>query len=404
MRRFLTLAAFALASAMASLVPTAPLAAQRPAKPIPRPKLRDVTDTNDAQAYFDAGLALFRDDPGGAANAFYWATRLNPGWADPLYARRAALLAQKRTLLEAMMTGRDRNRKPELRVLDSMQAHALMLNPFLYRRLDRQLFITWITGGDRQVQADYAYEINVALATAPADVQGWYAYSTGNFERALQKYGDAIGHAKETSGLHFERARIFGMRNEVEPAVEEFQLALGELRRKDEKSLVILYDSKAMAEYSIATLLEGANQPQKARDAYGRALQEDLSYYPAHMRLGLLAISQGDTATGLSELALAAEIAADDPYVRYIDGWVLAKAHRPAEAIVELKKATELEPYYALPNLVLGAQYEAMEKAPEAIAAYTRFVETSSSKDPQRAFAMGRIEDLKAFVSAPNTQ
>jgi Tfp pilus assembly protein PilF len=404
MRRLLTLAALALAGAIGSLAPTALAVAQRTAKPIPRPKLREVTDTNDAQAYFDAGLAHFRDEPGVAADAFYWASRLNPGWGDPFYARRAALLAQRRTLLAALMEGRDRKRKPELRALDSMQAHALMLSPFLYRRLDRQLFITWLTGGDRQVQADYAYEINVALTTAPPEVQAWYAYSMGNFDRALQKYGDAIEHAKETAGLHFERARIFGMRNEVSPAVEEFQLALGELRRKDEKSLVVLYDSKAMAEYSIATLLEGAGDDGKAREAYGRALQEDLAYYPAHVRLGLLSMSQGDTATAVSELALAAEIATDDPYIRYLNGWVLARAHHPAEAVAELKKAVELEPSYALPNLVLGSQYEAMEKGPEALAAYNRFLETASQHDQQRTFAAARIEDLKAFLGAPNTQ
>ena len=176
----------------------------------------------------------------------------------------------------------------------------------------------------------------------------------GNFEGALQKYGQAIEEGRETAGYHLERARILGMRNEVESAVAEFQMALGELRQKDEKSLVVLYDSKALAEYSIATLLEGAGNAQKARDAYGRALQEDLAYYPAHMRLGLLALSQGDTTAAMSELALASDIATDDPYVHYMNGWVLGKAKHTTEAVAELTKATTLEPYYALPNLVLG--------------------------------------------------
>ena len=192
--------------------------------------------------------------------------------------------------------------------------------------------------------------------------------------------------------------------HQVEPAVAEFQLALDELRQKDEKSLVVLYDSKALAEFSVATLLEGAGQTQQAKEAYGRALQEDLAYYPAHMRLGLLAMSQGDTTAALSELAMAAEIATNDPFVHYMNGWVLGKAKHTTEAIAELTKATELEPYYALPNLILGAQYEALEKAPEALAAYDRFLKTTSASDPQRQFATDRIEDLKAFLNAPKTQ
>jgi Tfp pilus assembly protein PilF len=403
MRRSLVRTAFALASAL-FLVAT-PLSAQRGGKPVPRPKLRDVTDTNDAQAYYDAGLQQVNRDPDYAADAFYWAARINPGWAEPLYGRRAALLLQRRTLLNQYMTADDRrSRSKELLALDSLYAHALMLNPFLYRRLDRQLFISWLTDGDRQAQAEYAYEINTAIMRAPPATQAWFAYSNGNFERALELYGRAIEQAREPAGLHIARARILGMRNEVESAVAEFQSALGEMREKDEKKLVVLYDSKAMAEYSIGTLLEGAGNAQKARDAYGRALQEDLSYYPAHMRLGLLALSEGDTTAAVSELALASDIATSDAYIHYLNGWVLGKAKHTAEAVTELKKAVELEPYYALPNLILGATYESLEKAPEAIAAYERFLALASARDPQREFATSRLTDLKEFLNAPKTQ
>jgi Tfp pilus assembly protein PilF len=402
MRRSLLCTAFALASAVC-LVAT-PVAAQRGGKPVPRPKLRDVTDTNDAQAYYDAGLQRFANDPDFAADAFYWAARINPGWGEPLYARRAALLAQKRTLLNAYMADNYRSKGQELRALDSLYAHALMLNPFLYRRLDRDLFINWLTDGDRQAQAQYAFEISTAIMRSPPATQAWYAYSNGNFQRALELYGRAIEEGREKAGLHIERARILGMRNEVESAVAEFEAALGELRQKDEKKLVVLYNSKAMAEYSIATLLEGAGNPQKARDAYGRALQEDLSYYPAHMRLGLLALTQGDTTAALSELALASDIATDDAYIHYLNGWVLGKAKHTTEAVTELTKATTLEPYYALPNLILGATYESLEKAPEAIAAYQRFLALASQRDPQREFATSRVADLKEFLNAPKTQ
>jgi len=402
MRRPLLRSVFALASAVFLVV--TPLSAQRGGKPVPRPKLRDVTDTNDAQAYYDAGLQRINNDPDYAADAFYWAARINPGWGDPLYGRRAALLMQKRTLLNAYMADNYRSRGKELSALDSLYAHALMLNPFLYRRLDRQLFITWLTDGDRQAQAEYAYEINTAIMRSPPATQAWYAYSNGNFPRALELYGRAIEQSRETAGLHIERARILGMRNEVESSVAEFQLALGELRQKDDKKLVVVYNSKALAEYSIATLLEGAGDAKKARDAYGRALQEDLSYYPAHMRLGLLALTEGDTTAAMSELALASDIATDDAYVHYLNGWVLGKAKHTAEAVTELKKATELEPYYALPNLVLGAQYETLEKGPEAVAAYERFLALASQHDPQRTFASERVEDLKAFLNAPKTQ
>src|SRR3954469_10285811 len=130
MRRLITLVALALSATV--LQPSASsLHAQRLGPHVARPKLRDVTDTNDAQAYFNAGLASFRNDPFYASAAFYWAARIDPGWGDPLYARRTALLAQNRGLLNALMNGSSRrSRSKELRALDSLQARALMLNPF----------------------------------------------------------------------------------------------------------------------------------------------------------------------------------------------------------------------------------------------------------------------------------
>jgi tetratricopeptide (TPR) repeat protein len=402
MRRLITTLAVALCAV--GMQPLASeLDAQRLGPHVSRPKLREVTDTNDAQAYFAAGLERFRDDPLTASAAFYWASRIDPSWGDPLYARRTALLAQNRGLLRAMMTASRRSRSSgQLLSLDSLQARALMLSPFLFRRLDRQLFITYLTDGDRTV--NLTFEISEWVNQSSPATQGWYSYSQGHFDRALSHYARAITQEREKAWLHLERARIFGMRNAVDESVAEFRMALDELRRKDDKSLVVFYDSKAMAEFSTAVLLEGAGKPDEAREAYGRALQEDLAYYPAHMRLGLLALGQADTAAAISELALAAQIAPQEPFIRYMNGWVLGKTKHPDESIVELKKAIELEPFYALPNLVLGTQYEVLGKGPEALAAYERFLGTASGNDPQRKFASARVEDIKEFLKAPNTQ
>jgi len=405
MRRLLTVAVSA-AIALTVLAPqSSVLSAQRLGPLEKRPKLRDFPDTNDAQAYFEAGVQEFRHDPQTAAAAFYWAARLNPGWGDPLYGRRAALLAQNRNLLDAAMSDSRRSRSKDLRRLDSLQARALMLNPFLYRRLDRQLFMTWLSDGDRAAEVELNFEISKYMMQASEFTQGWYAYCLGRFDSALDHYAKALEHPRDAAAtLHLERARIFGMRNAVDSAADEFRAALDDLRKKDQKDLVIFYDSKAQAEFSTAVLYEGAGMTRAAREAYGRALQEDLAYYPAHMRLGLLALSEKDTATAASELALAAQIAPDEPFIRYMNGYVLGLAKRPAEAVAELKKSIELEPYYALPNLVLGNQYETLEKAPDAIAAYERFLALASLHDPQRDFAKSRVDDLKEFLKAPGAK
>src|SRR4051812_50123088 len=62
MRRLLMVAALVAAVSK-------PTAAQRLGPTEQRPSLRDVTDTNDAKAYFDRGIASFERDPETAAAA-----------------------------------------------------------------------------------------------------------------------------------------------------------------------------------------------------------------------------------------------------------------------------------------------------------------------------------------------
>jgi tetratricopeptide (TPR) repeat protein len=403
MRRLLLAATILVAAAPA-------LSAQRLGPPVERPRLRDVTDTNDAQAYYDLGLAMIERDASQAADAFYWAARINPGWGEPLYARRAALLMRDRGMLRQFF---ERNRRrpdsPAFRSLDSLQFRALMLSPFLYRRLDQSMFMAYIreniarrsrmSGEQEPSTVEMNYYIEQYLTSGGPWMRGWLAYGRGEFTAALRHFANARGDVRETSAVRLERARLFGMLGQSDSAVAEMRLALVELRKQDQKDLVVLYDSKAAAEFSIGVLLEGTGDVAGAREAYGQALQEDLSFYPAHMRLGLLALGTGDTTTAVSELALAAQVAADEPLVRYTNGWVLAVARRYAEAVPELRQARELEPYFALPYLRLGQVYETMGKGPEAAEAYQAFLERASSQDLQRDYAKKRLADVKEYLA-----
>jgi len=212
-------------------------------------------------------------------------------------------------------------------------------------------------------------------------------------------YDAASGSSRDKSDMKMERARIFGMMGQVDSAVSEMRVALTQMRKRDEKDLVVFYDSKALAEYSIAVLLEGAGDTDGARNGYGQALQEDLAYYPAHMRLGFLALGKADTATALSELALASQLAGDEPFIHYSYGYVLIAARHYADATAELEKTVALEPFFALPYLRLGQAYEMQAKGPEAVTAYQHFLDHASKADVQRDYAMKRMAEVKEILA-----
>src|SRR5215207_6701992 len=139
MRRIFALAARAAFVTLCACFIVAPLVAQKGGGEPPRPK-GAVADTNDSQAYFDFGLANFEAQPQQAASAFYWASRLNPGSADALYARRAAMIMADPGLRQTFINGgKGASESKQMRTLDSLYLRALRLNPLLYKRLDRRL-------------------------------------------------------------------------------------------------------------------------------------------------------------------------------------------------------------------------------------------------------------------------
>ncbi len=397
-----------LVASMLAAVPPSTLQGQGDKAP-KRPKLEAGADTNFAPAYYESGVATIERDPERAAAAFYWAARLDPAWAQPLYARRVALLMADPRLLVGYMNGNRRYvESKEARSIDSLELRALMLDPFLARDLDKPLIVAYLRAlvqdelrqsGDQMdagtsTRFDYymeRYLRNNARDRVRADV----AISDGRVPEALDLYQKALGQERdeEAAGIHVERARAFHQLGNDDSTRAELAQALERLRKKDQKALVYVYQSKALLEHGIGLTYEIKAQFEPAREAYGRALQEDLSYYPAHIRLGSVALAVGDTTSALSEMDLAVQVKGNDPWVRATYGATLAQTGRAADAAVQLKKAVELEPFYPGPYYLLGRIAEVLGKSAEAAEDYRGYLSHASSGDI-------RVPDVKQRLAA----
>ncbi|HEY0971588.1 MAG TPA: tetratricopeptide repeat protein [Gemmatimonadales bacterium] len=398
MRRLVAALALSLA---ASLVLAAPAAAQKKGKTPARPELAATADTNDASSYYDHGLAQLDRFPDRAADAFYWATRLNPASADAFYARRVALLLAKRNLLVRYWSGDRRTmRNRDVQQADSLYLRALTINPFFYQKLDGQFFRAVI----RQVAqeavgptgnvAAMEYAIESYLRDAPAATRAWRAYSSGQFEEALRLYATAIRGARRKAPLRVDRGRLFFQLDQPDSALVEFELALEEMRKSDAKDLVFVYESKALLEHSVGMVHHRLGRTDAAREAFGRALQEDLSYAPAHVQLGFIALEASDTTTAVSEFDLAVQIAATDPVLRYQYGYTLQELGRVKEAEEQLRKAIELEPEYAAPYFALAMSLAAQGRDAEAVAELRTFLARAPRGDLRREEAAQHLAQL----------
>ena len=388
------------------------LAAQNVPK---RPPLSGA-DTNQAAAYYTYGLSMLEQDPQKAADAFYWAARIEPDWAQPLYAGRIAFLlaADDRFVIGYMDGERSFTRSKDAKHIDSLELRARMLDPFLERDLDKTLLMRYMRalfdedqksfgGSDDRVQTQrFQYYLEKYWRTdAPPGRKAMVAVSEHRFPDALDAYRLALSQDRDhQAGIHEARARIFYAMGNGDSARAEMTQAITSLRQKDAKELVWLYESKSVLEHFIGLTYERQNQIGPAREAYGRALQEDLSYYPAHMRLGSIALSAGDTATALSEMDLAAQIKEDEPVLQATYGTVLAQTGHIPEAAQHLHRAVELDPYYASPYYVLGRVDEFAGKPADAISDYRAYLGHTRAQDPRIADVQRRLADLAA--AGPN--
>jgi tetratricopeptide (TPR) repeat protein len=398
----------ALLTACVAALAAVPSLGAQPAEP-KRPKLAAGADTNDADAYYRLGVAAIEREPAKAADAFYWASRINPMWADAYYARRVALLVQKRHLLDRYFRGDKRViRSPELLRADSLYLHALALQPFLYEKLDRSLFNALVhdvvleaTRTGEVSPSEVEYHINVYVQRSPPAVRAWHAYTGGYFPEALALYAQAIKRTRDNAWLHADRGRIFFQLGSADSALAELTQALAKMRSADEKKVGYLYESKALMEHRVGMVHRRLGDAAAAHEAFGRALVEDLAYYPAHMEMGFLALEAKDTTTALSEMELAVQLAGDDPWLRHSYGHTLGVTGKFKEAEVQLRKSAELDPFFAAPHYVLGQVLDAQSRGPEALQAYRRFLALARRQDPNRADAEERATFLAAGSGKP---
>lgn len=385
------------------------LGAQRTEGVRPRPALAADADTNDADAYYRLGHQAVHSNARLAADAFYWASRLNPNASHAFYGRYAALLLDNPRFLARYLAEDERLAdSPERMRIDSLFMRALMLDPFVYRKYEhlliRQAFrhvvakSPDVVGVPQQAALDRAFVRWVERS--PARIRALVAYCEGRFADALSYYAEALTSSKHKAWLRFERARTLYLIDANASALTELTGALEELRKRDRNDLVRAYDSKALLEFSIGKVHERMGDLDEAREAYARALQEDLAFYPAHVELGMIALQRDDTASALSELSIAIEVHERDPMLRLFYGYLLSALKRYPEAETQLARAIELEPEYARSYQLLGQVYEAQQRRTDAVAQYQTYLARAPLTDSPREEIADRLEMLRAQLGA----
>ena len=357
----------------------APLASADAQKVPKRPKLFAGADTNSWYAYYQLGIQSLDRRPEEADAAFYWAMRINPTAPEPMYASWVSFWRKQRPerFWDYMEGKRFVVGSKDVVHIDSVRLRALQRNPMMFQGL-------WI----RLFEVDGPLPITLD----PAE-QGFIAYAHGNPREAAARFADALKNPQNRS-LHYDRALAFYQIMQFDSAASELELLLADMRKRDEKKLVRAYESKQMYEYAIGVTMAMKGDTAAAREAYGKALSEDLAFAPAHLQLAYLADAVADSNTAIQELTQTVELDSTNIAARYGLGTHLMMKGKTEEAKVHLRKAIELEPYYAPPYFALAYILEFDENRAEAAANYAAFADRAPDGDPRIALARQRVAEL----------
>jgi len=343
--------------ALAAACIAAPLHAQ----PEPsRPPLPRGADPNDWEAYFDEGAKQFDQFPGRAGAAFYWAARLDPTRAEPLFGQWAAFFAQDHGKWLSYVEEEERIlRQPEMVANQALKMRAYYRNPFVHRGFEALL---WSRLG-RQLRWNGA-------------ARAFMDYGRAEFDEAADGFGRSVrANPVRNAHLRYWRALAFVGGSRLDSAAVELTELLAVLRTEDEVRVGDYYESKAMLEYALGRLHDAGGRPAEARRAYERALEEDLTMYPARAALARMAVRERRPDEAVEHLAQVVEIAPDDAVMHFEHGNALVAAGRHGDAVGAYLRATQLEPHWADAYLRLGLALDQTGQTGKAVSTYRAYVQ-----------------------------
>jgi tetratricopeptide (TPR) repeat protein len=382
-----------------------------------RPRLSGDADTNDAAAYFQLGLDKARTDPNGADAAFYWASRLDPMSPQSLYARGIVqILRDPARLVRYQQRDARTLAQPQVRTIDSLRYRAEMADPFFHRGMDELLLFAWGKAASHGSEEWFGTSSS-AGAGAVSDSRG--ASNASGIANALERFleendpygrgqlyysqGDLrnavlyLGIAQRNRAADWvwaDRARAFMELRQVDSALANLGQAIESRTGASDDDAHHVYESTAAWTFALGRVLEDRRDSAAARRAYQRALAADPGYYPATLRLGILALGARDTAAAVGALQDVVRRPDAQFFATAVAATVLSRIGRRDEALAALRRGTEIEPWASSGWLMLGRGLEGASDTTGAVNAYQRYLALAPRGDaarPNATASLGRL-------------
>ena len=325
---------------------------------------------NDAQAQYDAGLALHELKEYPQAIGFYSrAIELNPNFADA-YANLGSAYVANNQPSEAQMT-----LKKALQ-LNPTLAQAKQLQQSLAEEATNKLAAEAATllNNEQYTQAAQAYAKLAAQNPNQADTQAYYGLALQGdhqLEKALLAFDKAILLDPKNANYYYYKAHLLFADNKPNEAKPLFQKALS------------LDATLAAAQQELSDLM--AQQSSLKQAAIEKQLNEIIGCYDKQQYL---------KAVGLAELLLASS--PNNAKALYYKGLSLEELKQGPKALVAYQKAVAADPNYGDAWYALGVLQDTLGQKAAAKKAFEQFLQktTATAGDTYVDYAQQRIKEL----------
>jgi len=289
-----------------------------------------------------------------------WASRLDPTRAEPLYARWVAFhMGDAQRFADYLRDEPRVLRSREVAAADSLQLAALVRNPFVHRGLVALAY--------QQLPGEWADD---------GFTRAFLEYARGNMPEAERGLQRAEEHAPRDYQPRHARALALVHLRRFDEARVELDSVLAILRRREERRVAPVYESKEMLMYSIGLLYLAQNRTAEAREAFAQAVLEDASQWYAHRGLALALVAGGHAAEALPEYRTALELSGGgDPLLMREYGDALSAAGQHADAVAQLSALVRADPEWADGWLSLANANVRAGKSADAIQAFSSYLE-----------------------------
>jgi tetratricopeptide (TPR) repeat protein len=228
--------------------------------------------------------------------------------------------------------------------------------------------------------------------TVPKEfMEGAQRYEAQDYKGALEKWAVVVRTQPTLYFVHQLRSEAWFAMQGYDSAIAELRIMGDSLAKREASEVALDFDGRAMVLHSIGYLYVQKSDYAAATQAYKAALEVDFGFYMAHARLAGIAMQRNDLLTARSEMELALQQNDSDPFLLFGYGYVLSVTNQTDQAIVQLRKAIAVDPYYAAPYAMLGRLLESQGRSAEALTAYQGFIDHAARSDPELVRTVARV-------------